>query len=767
MNDLAAIEPKVIGKRFIRTDGREKVTGQARYTADLTLAGMLHARLLYPEHPHARIRSIQTDKAKALPGVHAVLTQADVPNVRYGLFIKDRTLFADGVVRFEGEVVAAVAAQTAAIAKQACRLIEVDYEPLPPVLEPEAALAPDSPLVHSEWKRYEANEAVERERNECGHMTTVKGNTEAGFSQADVVVHDTFRTDMSHAVPIEPRAIVAQWQGDKVTIWSSTQVPYLARSGVAETLQIPENSVRIVVPHLGGGFGGKCGFHFEAHIAVLARVTGRPVKLVFTRREEFVATDKVRHAMIIELETGVRQDGTIVARRGRLVLDSGAYNGDALFATEIGLMMVGGPYRIPNLFAEVHTVYTNRTPAGSVRGPGGPQVCWAVEQHTDHIAEQLGMNPIEFRSRNLVTDGDTGQTGQVFEDVSAQQCLNRALELSGWGRELPEDEALGVACGWWFTAPVPSGAHLKINSDGSANIVTGAQENGSGAVMALPMLAAEELGMQPEDFNILYQDTDAAPWDLGSQGSQTTVNNGRAVVAAAREVKQQLLDLASDELEADTGDLELADGSIHVRGSPASAVTIKELAAKAQGGKLLIGRGSGAPPPLPNHNLAGCVGRLSYSVFGAPLFFCNVAHVRVDRETGVVQVLEVTAVHDIGRVLNPIGAVGQVHGGVVHAVGMALIEGTHYKDGNQLNPYLLDYKLQTMADTPKINVDFVAAPARQGGPHGAKGAGETPIVGPAGAIANAVHRAAGARVHHLPMTPSRVLTALGDLKESV
>ena len=765
MNDSTVIEQKVVGKRFIRQDGREKVTGEARYTADLSLAGMLHSRFLYSEHPHARIRSIQTDKAKALPGVHAVLTQADVPNVRYGLFIKDRTLFADGVVRFEGEVVAAVAAQTAAIANQACRLIEVDYEPLPPVLEPEAALAPDSPLVHSEWEAYEADEAVERERNDGGHMTTVKGDAEAGFSQADVVVRDTFRTDMSHAVPIEPRAIVAQWQGDKVTIWSSTQAPYPARSGVAETLQIPENSVRIVVPHLGGGFGGKCGFHFEAHIAALARATGRPVKLVFSRREEFVATDKVRHPMTIELETGVQQDGTIIARRSRLVLDSGAYNGDALFAAEIGLMMVGGPYRVPNLFAEVHTVYTNRTPAGSVRGPGGPQVCWAVEQHTDHIAEQLDMDAIEFRRRNLVTDGDTGQTGQVFEDVSAQECLNRALKLSGWGRELPEGEALGVACGWWFTAPMPSGAHLKINADGSANIVTGAQENGSGAVMALPMLAAEELGMQPEDFNVLYQDTDAAPWDLGSQGSQTTVNNGRAVVAAAREVKQQLLELASDELEANPEDLELVDGAVSVRGSPASAITIKVLAAKAQGDKLLIGRGSDSPPPLPDHSLGGCAGRLGYAVFGAPSFFCDVVRVHVDRETGVVQVLEVTAVHDFGRVLNPIGAEGQVHGAVVHAVGMALLEGTHYENGKQLNPYLLDYKLQTIADAPKINVDFVTAPARQGGPHGAKGVGEPPIVGPPGAIANAVYRAAGVRVHHLPMTPSRVLTALGGLED--
>ena len=294
----------VLGKPFIRSDSLEKVSGQARYTADLTATGLLHAKFLYSEHPHARIRSIRTEKAKALPGVHAVLTQADVPSVRYGAFIKDRTLFADGIVRFESEVVAAVAAQTEEVAAQACRLIEVDYELLPSILDPEIALSASSELVHTDWQTYEVADGIERERNDCGYMTTVKGDINAGFSEADVVVKDTFRSDMSHAVPIEPRSILAEWQGGKVTIWSSTQAPYPARSGVAETLQIPEGSVRIVVPHLGGGFGGKCGFHFEAHVAALARSSGRPVKLVFTRREEFVATDKVRHPMVIQLETG-------------------------------------------------------------------------------------------------------------------------------------------------------------------------------------------------------------------------------------------------------------------------------------------------------------------------------------------------------------------------------------------------------------------------------------------------------------------------------
>lgn len=752
------------GEKLLRGDGREKVTGQARYAADLQLTGLLHAAFLYPEHPHARILSISTEKAAAMPGVHAVITQADVPDVRYGMFVRDRTLFADGVVRFEAEVVAAVAATSPAAARAACAAIEVEYEELEPTVDPERALEPGAPLVHAGWESYGTQAGVARDRNDCGLMTSVKGDVEAGFAESEHVFEDRFQADMSHAVPIEPHAIVAQWQGEKVTIWSATQTPYPARSGVAETLQIPESHVRIVVPHLGGGFGGKCDFHFEAHVAALARASGRPVKLVFNRREEFLATDKVRHPMTIELATAVRADGTISARRGRIVMDGGAYVGDGLFAAEIGLMMVQGPYRIPNLDATTHTVYTNRTPAGSVRAPGGPQVCWAVEQHTDRIARELGIDPVEFRRRNLATDGDTGQTGQVLEDVSARACLERALEVSGWGRELGEDEGMGVASAWWFTLPVPSGAYLKINADGSGTIVTGAQENGSGSVMALPLLAAGELGMAPSDFNIHYQDTDAAPWDLGSAGSQTTANNGRAVLAAAQEVKQQLLRLASEELEVDEADLELVAGGVQVAGVPGRRIEIKELAARAQGGELLLGRGSGAPPLLPKHDLSGCVGRLGYSAFGAPSFFTVVARVRVDAETGVVRVLEITAVHDFGIVLNPLGAQGQVEGGVVHAIGMALLEGSQYGEGaNQRNPHLLDYKLQTAADIPPINVEFVDSPARSGGgPGGIKAVGEPPIVAPVGAIANAIQDAVGVMPRQLPMSPARLWAALRE-----
>jgi CO/xanthine dehydrogenase Mo-binding subunit len=744
-----------IGDRVPRGDGPEKVTGQAKYTADMTMTGMLHARFLYAERPRARIIEINTTAAQVLPGVFAVITQADMLDVRYGFFVKDRTLFAKDDVRFEAEVVAAVAALTPEIAAHALDLIKVGYEDLEPILNVEDALRLDSDLVHQQFASYEQMPGVDRDRNDCGHMTSVKGNVDAGFAEADVVVSARYRSDMSHAVPIEPHAVIAEWQGDRVTIWSTSQVPFPARAGVARTLGISESNVRIIVPHLGGGFGGKCDFHFEAHIAALAKVTRRPVKLVFTRREEFLATDKPRHAAIIDLETGVKNDGTITARRAKIILDGGAYTGDSHFATEIGLMMIQGPYRIPNLSAEAHTVYTNRTPSGSVRAPGAPQTCWAVEQHTEEIAEKLGMHPIDFRRKNLVQDGDTGQTGQRFDNPTATECLDRALEMAGYGQELPDGEAFGVACGWWFSLPVPSGAYVKLNADGSGTIVTGAQENGSGSVMGLPALAAEELGMTPEQFSIVYQDTSAGPFDVGSAGSQTTMNNGRAVIDAARQVRDEILRLAADTLEASVDDLELVDGVVRVRGAPTVSVTLVELAAQAHGGELLLGKGSGQPLPMPEHDISDCVGRLIYPAFTHPSFFCHVGRVRVDKDTGVVQVLDWSAAFDFGRILNPIGAEGQVEGGTVQGIGFALLEGSTYKDGHQTNPSLLEYKLQTAIDAPPIKVAFIGGPA-PAGPHGARAVGEPPVVGPPAAIANAIAAATGSRIRHLPMTPERV-----------
>ncbi|HLB04506.1 MAG TPA: molybdopterin cofactor-binding domain-containing protein, partial [Gaiellaceae bacterium] len=329
----------VLSKPFIRADGLEKVTGQGRYTADLSLPGMLHASFLYAGRAHARIRSLDVSAARALPGVLAVLTHEDTPSPRYGPLVQDRTLFADGIVRFEADIVAAVAARTPEIADEACRLIRVEYEDLELVLDSEEALEPGAPLVHAEWESYTASDETVRNRNDCGFVNIVKGDVEAGFAEADEIVEGRYVADMSHPVAIEPHAVLAQWLGDKVTVWSSTQVPFAARGGVAQTLGISESAVRIVVPLLGGGFGGKCEFHFEAHVAALSRATGRPVRLVFDRREEFLAPDMVRHGVVTELKTGVKRDGTITAQKVRLVLDTGAYAAHGPGTTDIATMM--------------------------------------------------------------------------------------------------------------------------------------------------------------------------------------------------------------------------------------------------------------------------------------------------------------------------------------------------------------------------------------------------------------------------------------------
>ncbi|MGI9186071.1 MAG: xanthine dehydrogenase family protein molybdopterin-binding subunit, partial [Gaiellales bacterium] len=370
------------------------------------------------------------------------------------------------------------------------------------------------------------------------------------------------------------------------------------------------------------------------------------------------------------------------------------------------------------------------------------------------------MDPVEFRLKNVVQSGGQTATGQTLDPHGAPECITTAAEMLGWGKELPAGEAMGIAIGWWPSFGVSSGAYIKFNGDGSATIITGAQECGSGAVMALPRLAADQLGMKAEDFSIVYQDTESGPYDMGSSGSQTTFNNGRAVVAAAKELRERLLDMAADKLEAAKGDIELADGVARVKGSPDKNVAIAELAGEATGSAQLIASGSTAPPSAPEVDGSNCVGRMGMDSWLAPGFFCHAVHVKVDQETGVTRVLKVAAAHDSGTILNPIGAEGQIEGGVVMGIGQALLEGNQIADdGTMLGAGLLEYKLQTMSDIPPIDIAFVGPPAENAGPQGAKTIAEPPSVPTLAAIGNAIRGAADVRVHQLPMTPNRVWDA--------
>ena len=742
-------------KVFIRPDGPDKVTGSGRYVADITLTGMLTAKFLYAGISHAEIIRLDVSAARRVPGVLAVLTHEDVPERRFGS-IADRTLFAKDVVRFEGEVVAAVAAIDAEAAQKALDAVVVEYKPLQVVTDLEEAIADGAPLVHEGWADYEAAD-VERNGNVASFTSMTRGDVEEGMAQADHVVFGRYVADATHAAPIEPRGVLAQWEGDRVTIWSSTQVPFQARDGVCETLDLPTNRVRIIVPHMGGGFGGKCGFHYEAHVAALARVARRPVRLVFSRREEFIAPDRRREGMIIEITTGLKSDGTLTARRVRVLLDNGAYSADSSFFPHMAAMHTLGPYKIDNIHAEAFSIYTNHQPSGSVRAPTAPQTCWALESHTDELAAVVGMDPVAFRQQNCIDTGETGVAGQVYDEIGLQECIREAVSGIDYGQDLEDDEAIGVAVGWWPSFPGASGAFVKIDRDGKGVITTGAQECGTGSVMTLPILAAAELGMEPEDFELVYQDTSVAPYDEGATGSQTILNNGRATVEAARQIAVQLKNLAAKKLEASPDDIVLADGRAHVAGSPESAVSIVELAGVAAGGELLLGKGSGTPPEYPSAVGVACVGDQGLSGWAGPQFSCHAVKIRLDRETGVVRVLDVSAAHDSGVIINPIGASGQVEGGVMMGIGQALTEGTVYdEDGAQKNPAFLDYKLQTIADAPPIRVHFAEVHTPNMGPHGSKPIAEAPNVATAAAISNAITKLTGRPVPRLPMTAQRV-----------
>jgi CO/xanthine dehydrogenase Mo-binding subunit len=764
--DHSTRAPHAAGRR----DGAEKVSGAAQYTGDLQLPGMLHARLLLAGRVHARLLRLDATQARLMPGVRAVLTAADVPLVRFGMAVRDRTLFATEVVRFEGEIVAAVAATTLDAAGAAIDQIAADYEDLEPVLDPRAALEPGSPLVHPEAASYASGRPDTRSGNDCARVTILKGDADAALAASATIVEQSFSTEMSHPAAIEPHAVVADWTGDHVTIWSTTQVPFLARAGVALALGIPEASVRVVVTHLGGGFGGKCDFHLEAHAAALSRAAGRPVRLVLTRREEFLVPDMTRHPIDVTLTTGLDSSGRITARRARLVLDTGAYATHGPTASELATLMAVGPYRIEHLDIEARTVYTTRTPAGSTRAPTGPQMCWAVEQHTDELAARAGLDPVAFRQLNVVRGGDTTPTGQLLVEPTGGDCITRAAELAA--EPIGESvaplpalgdwvEATGFAAGWWGNVPLPSGAAVRLHADGTATLISGAQDNGSGAAVSLVLLVADELGLQARQIGLVHQDTAATPFDYGSLGSQTTFNAGRAALAAARIVRGQVAELAGHHLGVSPDELVFAGGRIHDRERPEHGVALAAIALAAQdAGTPLMAQAGPLPPERPVElHAARNLGRTMYSSFPFPAFYCCAARVAVDRETGRVIVREVIACHDAGTILNPLGAEGQVEGGVAHSIGMALNEGMTIDGGRQQGTSFMDYRLLTAADAPRVKVAWVSRTAGDG-PRGTRGIGEAAVIAGAGAVANGIAAATGARVHQLPMHPHRVWAAL-------
>ncbi len=749
-------ETRVVGKSLPRLDAPGKVTGTAVYAADFALPGMLWGKVVRSREPHARIAHLDTERARRMPGVRAVLAAADVPAVRYGGALKDETVFAHDKVRYVGQPVAAVAAVTPEAAEAAAAAVEVTYEPLTPVLDLAAALAPGAPLVHEDWRAYTAIPILHRDGNVCNRARIVTGDIERGWAEADRVFEHRFTTAMVHQGYTEPRAAVAAWDSaGQVTVWTNTQLPFEIQNTLAEILQVSPGQIRVIVPGIGGGFGGKLRVGVEHFAALLARKAGRPVKVITTSAEELTAAYP-RQGTLIELKTGVTRDGRITAKEGRIWFDTGAFAGSGPGVASVATLVLAGPYRIPNLFLEGYAVYTNKTNCGSYRAPSGPQANFAVESQMDIIADALGLDPLELRLRNIVREGDEGPTGQLLTAVGLEECLLRAAKAIGWEDRKPEPwRGKGLACGWWTTTGGSSGVYVKINPDGTVALNTGAAEIGTAALTGAAQVLAEELGVDLADIHVVSADTFATPFDFGAQGSRTAFAVGNACRAAVAELKRTIFAQAAAHLRVEPEALALRDRHVVADGARVALAELARLSQLSSGG--LIAHGTFIAPPTPHD--AKRVEAHVYPAFHSPSFHAHAVDLSVDPETGETTIHRYVVAQDVGFALNPIYIEGQIEGGVAQGLGQALSEEIVYAEGRVLNANLTDYKMPTTLDVPRVESILVQHPS-QVGPYGAKGVGEPPNIEPPAALANAVAAASGVRVTALPITAEKIALAL-------
>ena len=741
----------VLGVSVPRLDGPEKVTGKAKFGADIYLPRMLHGKILRSRYPHARIHSIRTEKAERLPGVKAVVTWKDAPDVMVGMYQNDWRAFAKEKVRYLGDVVAAVAAIDEEIALEALELIEVDYEELPAIFDPIEALSPGAPLVHDAFLG-----------NIGARRRIRKGDPQKIFEKAELVFEDTFKTQMVDHCPIEPHVAVADFGvSGRLTIWASTQAPFNNRVLLSKILQTPMNKIRIITTHVGGAFGGKQELMVEPSCTLLARKTGRPVKIVAERKEEFIAST-VRHPLVMTYKTAVSPQGKILARQIRLVQDFGAYNDLGEGVLRYATLMAAGPYRIDDVWIDAIGVYTNQQVGGVMRGVGVPQVCFAGESQLDQIAHEIGIDPYHIRMINAVEDGDTSANGQAFVGIGYQETLRRAREESGYRTQSgKKNHGFGIAsmiytCGGAGRHDYSS-AVVKSNEDGTFVVLTGAPDVGQGARTTLAQIAAEELGARFEDFWVDLPDTDLSPVDLyGANATRITYVAGNAVKAAAAEAKIQILAGAAQKWKKEAGSLEIAGGKVFEKGNPEFLGDLRDLIAEMHRpmGLTVIGKGAYHTTGVPLDPETGLSHVVDLFLFGT-----HVAEVEVDPVTGCVRVLNIWAAHDVGKAVNPMNVEGQIEGGVQMGLGFALTEEIVRENGKTLNPSFLDYKLFTAIDMPKIKSITVEVPEPLG-PFGARGIGEATTIPTAAAIANAIFNAVGVRMKELPMTPERVVAAL-------
>ncbi|BBC01146.1 CO/xanthine dehydrogenase Mo-binding subunit [Bradyrhizobium japonicum] len=752
-----------------RRDAADKLRGRTRYTIDRYLPGMLHAAVLRAGVPSGRIIRLDTSRAARMPGVRAIVTAADAPGM-IGIGIADHPLFARDVIRYDGEPLAAVAAVTLAQAQAALAAIDVEIEQIPAVLTMADALAPDARLVHPDWRSYEVLlEGGARAGNVAWEATVVRGDVDAAFARPDVeIVESLYRVGRQNHVAFEPRAVVATYEDGRFHIETSTQVPWSIRNATARVLGVPASQVRVTVPPVGGGFGLKFDLAVEPFAALLARASGRPVRLVNSREDEML-TCLFRENADIRIRSAVTREGEIVGREAVVLMDCGAYGGEQIFLTTMTAHTLGGNYRLGSVRMVSRAVYTNTAPNGAFRCCNGVYNTFALERHTDEIAARIGMDPLAFRRRNVLGDKDLGATGQVFEDDVLGPMLDRMDTLRDAAAPLPartDGKLLGRATtvGTWFVFVGPSAATVNMNADGTATLVTSGVEIGSGSMMqSLPQIVASTLGIAPEQVIVRAADTDAAGYDVGVGGGRTTVSLGAASLSAAQEVRTKLLRIASEMIEAAPGDLVMRDGRIEIAGAPGSGRTVAEVATRAQalGGPVAsTGAFTGAGVPA----MPGCVAGHFIDAIDIPVFAVHDCEVAVDPETGHVEVLSYRVVQDVGRALNPRAIQGQIQGGVVQGLGYALHEEvTIGSNGRVSQSGFETYRVPLALDVVPVEISlYEGAPSV--GPLGTKGAGEVPILNVGAAVACAVANATGKRVQELPLTPPRVLELLLERK---
>ncbi len=759
----------VVGRSERKLDGPKLVAGLPAFTDDMQMPGMLYGKILPSPHAHARIKHIDVSKAKALPGVRAVLTYKDVPRVPHTTAGQSwpepspyDTYLLDSKVRFVGDRVAAVAADTRAIAEEALRRIEVEYEILPAVLDMEQASAQGAPIIHDEPDSTGIHDA---RRNLAGHIRREIGDVDKAFRQADLVFEREFRTQRQQHCSLEPHTTIAWVDPDgRLTIRSSTQVPFHARRQVAMILQLPVRKVHVIKPRIGGGFGGKQEMLLEDICGALTLATRRPVKIEYTRAEEFYMA-RSRHPQILRVKMGVMRDGTIVANHMKVLATTGAYGSHANTVQGNTGSKVLPLYRAPNLRFECDIVYTNMPVAGAFRGYGCPQGYFAQESLIDEIAQYLKMDPIEMRRKNLIRAGDvdelSAQLGEGRKGLPRHirscgivECLEKGAAALGWGakRGAPKGEGrfrrgVGVACsmqGSGIAGVDWASALLKLNEDGSFNLQVGASDVGTGADTALAQIAAETLGVTLDRIVICSGDTDFTPFDVGAYASSTTIISGGAVKKAAEKARAQILEVASRMLNVEPGKLVCRDNRIEVRGESKKFLPLAEVATQAM-----------------YRDKTQIMGEASHFNTDSPPPFCaQFAEVEVDTETGKVRVLNLVTAVDPGVAINPMQAEGQAEGAAVQGLGYALSEEMLLDDrGRMLNPGFLDYKILGAKDVP--NLTTILVPTEEPlGPYGAKSIAEIPINGPAPAVANAIFNAVGVRLRQLPMTSERVWRAL-------